>query len=165
MSGSKQLCVLRRAREDDLPVLMTWFQSADNIRIWSGPGFRFPFDAATFRADAHFDDMDSFVLDDADGVSCGFGQIYDRNAHMNLARLVVDPRRRGEGLGRELVTGLLAIAPQLFPLDRYSLFVYRHNLPALELYRSLGFGIQKYPPDQKLADECWFLTRALDSAG
>ena len=152
---------LRRARDGDVPALMSWFQSAGDIVIWGGPKFRYPFDDVTFRQDAHFDDMDSFAVTDSDSAMCAFGQIYNRNEHMNLARLVVDPTRRGQGLGRALIRGLLEVGPTLFELDSFSLFVFRHNKPALELYRSMGFKIQKYPPDQVLADECWFLTRPL----
>ena len=54
----------------------------------------------------------------------------------------------------------MQVAGDDYDMDEFSLFVYRDNLPALKLYQSVGFEIRKYPPDQMLADRCYFLTRA-----
>ena len=151
---------IRRAGEHDLETLMTWFDGEDDVVVWGGPKFRYPFDATSFRADAHFDDMATFALDDSSGRFCAFGQMYNRNDHINLARLIVDPARRGSGIGRTLMLLLMEEAPALFDLERFSLFVFRNNKSALGLYRSLGFEIQEYLQDQILADECYFLTRS-----
>ena len=45
----------------------------------------------------------------------------------------------------------------------YSLFVYRHNVPAYECYRSLGFEVGAYPPDAKMPDKCYFLIKNASS--
>ncbi len=150
---------LTRADHDDMDALMTWFSTASDVNVWGGPKFRYPFTPETFRTDCHWPEMASYCLRDADGRMCAFGQYYDRNGYMNLARLVVAPEQRGRRLGAELVTRLMQLAADELTLDAYSLFVYRDNLPALRLYQSLGFKIQKYPPDQILADKCFFLTR------
>ncbi len=150
---------LTRAEEGDIDDLMTWFDSADDVDVWGGPRFRYPFDAETFREDCHWPEMETWCLRDADGAMTAFGQFYDRNGYMNLARLVVAPDHRGRRLGTELVTRLMREAADRLSLDEFSLFVYRDNAPALKLYQSLGFEIQEYPPDQILADKCFFLTR------
>ena len=151
---------LSPAEHSDLDELMTWFSNAAEVDVWGGPKFRYPFTAETFRTDCHWPEMASYSLRDADGQMCAFGQFYDRNGYMNLARLVVSPEHRGLGIGTELVTRLMQVASESMKLDEYSLFVYRDNTPALKLYQSLGFEIQEYPPDQILADKCYFLTRA-----
>ncbi len=150
---------LTRADNGDMDSLMTWLSSASEVDVWGGPKFRYPFTSETFRQDCHWPEMASYCLRDADGALHAFGQFYDRNGYMNLARLIVAPEHRGRGLGKELVTRLMQVAADSLALDEFSLFVYRDNTPALRLYQSLGFEIRKYPPDQILADKCFFLTR------
>lgn len=151
--------ILEQANESDIDALMTWFDSALDVRIWGGPKFRFPYTLKSFQKDCHWPEMASFSLRDPDRQLCAFGQLYDRSNRINLARLVVRPDRRRQGLGRRLVTMLMSVGPRLLPLDEFSLFVFRDNVPALECYRSLGFEIQDYPADQFLGDKCYYLTR------
>ena len=150
---------LTPADSDDIDRLMTWFSDGAEVDVWGGPKFRYPFTAETFRSDCHWPEMASYCLRDASGAMCAFGQYYDRNGYMNLARLIVAPEHRGRRLGSELVTRLMQVAAEELTLDEFSLFVYRDNAPALKLYQSLGFEVQDYPPDQILADKCYFLTR------
>ena len=158
--GTSREWQLTPACDRDMDALMAWFSSAAEVDVWGGPKFRYPFTPETFRTDCHWPEMASYCLRDADGGMCGFGQFYDRNGYMNLARLIVAPEQRGRGLGSELVTRLMDVAAEELTLDDFSLFVYRDNTPALKLYQSLGFEIQEYPPDQILAEKCFFLTRA-----
>lgn len=150
---------LEEADEADVNTLMTWFHDAADVAIWGGPRFRFPFDRDTFREDCHWPDMASYSLRDPEQRFCAFGQFYKRNGRINLARLIVHPRCRGQGIGRRLVTSLMQVGQSRLPLDEFSLFVYRDNVPALECYRSLGFQIADYPADEILADRCYYLTR------
>lgn len=154
--------VLDDARQRDLDELMTWFQNAGQVASWGGPRFRFPFSRTSFRDDCHWPEMASFCLRDPDGSLCAFGQLYDRNGRINLARLIVKPNRRGEGIGRRLVKMLMSVGAGLLQLSEFSLFVFRDNLPALGCYRSLGFEITQYPADQILADQCYYLTRPVE---
>ena len=155
--------VLRPAADANIDRLMDWFDSAEDVRIWGGPKFRYPFTRGSFRADCHWPSMASYVLRDPGGAMCAFGQFYDRNGRINFARLVAHPGRRGEGVGRRLLTMLMEVGRQALPLAEYSLFVYRNNAPALGCYLSLGFEIQAdYPADQVLADECHYLVRPVD---
>lgn len=147
------------AGDGDMDILMTWFSTKTEVDVWGGPGFRYPYTQETFRTDCHWPEMASYCLRDSDAALCAFGQFYDRNGYMNLARLAVAPDQRGRRLGSELVTRLMKKAADTLSLGEFSLFVYRDNEPALRLYLSLGFEIQEYPPDQPLADECFFLSR------
>ena len=150
---------LQRSVESDFDDLMGWFDVAAEVSRWGGPKFRFPFTRETFLNDCHWPEMASFSLRDPADQLCAFGQLYDRNCRINLARLVVRPDRRGQGLGRRLITMLMSVGPTLYSLDEFSLFVLRDNVPALECYKSLGFEIQKYPADEDLGEECYYLTR------
>lgn len=152
---------LRAAEESDLDELMRWFPNQQAASVWGGPRFRYPFDRESFKHDCHWHAMATYSLDNSDGEFSAFGQFYDRNGRINLARLVAHPEMRGLGVGKRLVRLLMTVAAEQMDLDEYSLFVYRDNVPALSCYQGLGFEIQDYPDpeDTVLADTCYYLTR------
>lgn len=150
---------LRAAVEADVEALMQWFPTYDDVNIWGGPSFRYPLTRESFFEDIQWGRMASFGLFDTKGRLAGFGQLYDRDKRIHLARLVVDPKQRGLGLGRRLIEMLMAAGRDLYPRDEYSLFVYRANEPAYRCYRGVGFEVADYPPDMPHADVCDFLTR------
>ena len=106
--------------------------------------------------------MASFSLREPGGRLAAFGQVYDRDGRINLARLIVAPTMRGQGVGRRLVGLLMVAGARLLPLDEYSLFVYRDNEPALSCYRAMGFEVTDCPVEGPLADECFYLIRSVD---
>ena len=145
----------------DFEQVMTWFPTAGAVSAWSGPNFRFPFTRETFMEDCRWPGLQTRVLRE-DGVVLAFGQFYERHGRVNLARLAVDPTRRGEGLGTRLVAALLDEAPQHVSGEEFSLYVLRDNTPALCCYRSAGFRIADYPAGDPWADTCYYLTRPVD---
>ena len=151
--------LLAEASDCDLDELMSWFNDAAEVDIWGGPRFRFPFTKSTFRKDCHWGRMPGFRLDSPAGEFSAVGQMYQRYGRINLARLVVKPGLRGQGVGKRLVAGLIETGPQLFPADEFSLFVYRHNATALGCYKSMGFVVRDYPQGARMADQCYYLTR------
>ena len=147
------------ASERDLDELMSWFRVAADVDIWGGPRFRFPFTRVTFRKDCHWGRMPGFRLNSPAGEFAAFGQMYQRYGRINFARLVVNPRMRGQGVGKRLVELLIETGPQLFQADEFSLFAYRHNAAALGCYQSMGFVVRDYPEGARMADQCYYLTR------
>ena len=63
-----------------------------------------------------------------------------------IGRVLVDPRRRGEGLGRALVQGIIEDVESSLTVDVIRLGVYEHNTVARDLYESLGFEVSSGPP-------------------
>lgn len=151
--------VLREAVAADIDELMHWFPKFDDVHVWGGPRFRFPFTRETFIKDIHWGEMASFCLCDASRRVVAFGQLYERDGRIHLARLVVIPGMRGHGIGRRLIEMLMTVGQAMFPGNEYSLFVFRENKPAYECYKSLGFEIAEYPDDMPHADVCYYLTR------
>ena len=150
---------LIEATDHDLDELMSWFHDPDAVDIWGGPRFRVPFARTPFRTDCHWGRMPGFRLESPHGEFSAFGQMYRRYGRINLARLVVNPAMRGQGVGKRLVAMLIEVGPTLFEGDEFSLFAYRHNAAALGCYRSMGFVVREYPKGARMADQCYYLTR------
>jgi ribosomal protein S18 acetylase RimI-like enzyme len=150
---------LVEATEGDLEQLMTWFAGPDDVTLWGGPRFRFPFTPDTFRQDCRWGRMPSFRLNSPAGEFAAFGQMYERYGRINFARLIVNPEMRGAGVGKRLLAALIKTGPGVMTADEFSLFCYRHNAVALACYRSMGFAVRDYPDGAPMADVCYYLTR------
>ncbi len=147
------------ATESDINHLMSWFPTERSIDIWGGPKFRYPYTPETFQEDVRWRQMDTYSLIDFSGEMLAFGQIYERHGRINLARLVVCPDRRGQGIGKQLVGLLMEQGRKDIPLQEYSLYVYRDNHLAKACYAGLGFEESEYPVDDEMADTCIYMTR------
>ncbi|MEA3251245.1 MAG: GNAT family protein [Pseudomonadota bacterium] len=130
---------LRPARVDDLGTVLGWLSDAHACRRWAGPNVSFPAtpDGAWLEMAASPDNAFALV---ADANLVGFGQLLARDYRVvHMARLIVAPGRRGQGLGRRLCQALIATACDDFAARRLTLNVYADNHAAQALYRSLGF--------------------------
>lgn len=136
--------LLRPIGDPDTDLLVAW-RNAPESRTW----FR---DSREITAEGHRGwlsmpqrrlELNSIL--EVDGVPSAFGSIYavDRRARSaELGRFLVDPRRRGQGLGRLLCTAIVEQSFDLPYLDEVRLEVKFDNVVAIALYRSLGF----HPP-------------------
>jgi ribosomal protein S18 acetylase RimI-like enzyme len=150
---------LNDASESDIDRLMSWFPDKRSVDIWGGPNFRYSLTPTTFQEDTHWREMDSCVLVGPSGDMLAFGQMYERHGRINLARLVVAPDQRGQGLGIRLVTLLMDRGREAFPLEEFSLYVYRDNHAAKACYTSAGFEEQEFPVGDDVPDNCIYMTR------
>ena len=153
--------LLQPSEERDIDALLRWFPDEASVRIWGGPGFRFPFTRHSFAEDIHWGRMRSFSLRNHDEELAAFGQVYARYERIHFARLVADPGMRGQGIGRRLIEMLMTVTPRFYEFTEFSLFVFRDNLPAYNCYRSLGFEVVDYPDGAPMAESCYYLTRAV----
>lgn len=84
----------------------------------------------------------SLGLADAEDRIVGFGQIWTNSAGaINLVRILVAPPLRGRGIGKQLCAMLLDHARTVLGASVVKLRVYRSNLAAVAVYRSLGFDV------------------------
>ena len=150
---------LEPAGDAEFDQIMTWFPDATSVDIWGGPRFRYPFTRASFIEDLRVTTADSYALRNPDKALAAFGQSYERCGRGHLARLVVNPALRRQGAGRRLIEMIVESLETRRGYDEFSLFVYRHNTPALRCYQSLGFVVTDYPDDAPMADKCYFLTK------
>ncbi len=147
----------------DIDELMGWFPDARSVDIWGGPDFRFLFSRDSFLEDCKLAHMHSYCLRDAKGEMAAFGQFYDRNGRVHLARLITNPNKRRQGVGRRLISQIINAAKSSSTYREASLFVYRDNEPAYRCYLASGFRIQDYPDDARMKDRCYYMTRPFDS--
>lgn len=153
MSSVAQLLPLDAATA---AVILGWVGSAEDLALIAGPTLSWP-----LTTDQLLDTIDDAqrvarVLV-ADGVPVGFGTLRRHDDSVRLGWILVDPARRGEGWGRELLVRLMAESHRLYGPRRLTLGVFTHNQPAIQLYRSLGF--QEGPPVPiDFADYPWHKT-------
>jgi ribosomal-protein-alanine N-acetyltransferase len=145
----------------DIDDLMSWFPDAHSVDIWGGPRFRYPFRRKSFHKDCRWQEYSSFCLRDPHGKFAAFGQIGKRYKRSHLARLIVHPEMRGQGVGRRLLEQLIGIARDAQECEEVALFVYKDNEPAYRCYLALGFEVQDYPEDAPMRDRCYYLSRPI----
>ena len=114
---------------------------------WAGPLFRWPLDEAqleAYLAPTHLDPPPRIIwrAEDLSGVPVGHLElnIIDRDHRSAvLARVLVEPARRGQGFGRAMIAPALDVAFGDLRLHRVELRVFDFNVSALRCYDSLGF--------------------------
>ncbi len=151
---------LRPATAADLRVVASWIDSAAACELWAGWRVTFPIALDTLARDIGLDESNGFALIEAVGL-VGFGQLVAKPAGRgHLGRLIVDPRRRGQGLGAKLAQGLIAAA-RARGVTRCSLNVSPHNTAAAALYAKLGFTDAALPQDEPPAANSRYMERPL----
>ena len=138
--------------------LMSWFSTEEELSIWSGPGFRHPFDLSSFKSDLKLDSLKSFSLVSVEGNLLAFGQYYLRLDKCHLGRLIVNPNFRGQGIASHLIQKLGVLGKTELKTDSCSLFVLRHNKSAIKAYTKLGFSMADYPDEIRLED-CLYMVK------
>jgi RimJ/RimL family protein N-acetyltransferase len=89
------------------------------------------------------DDVEAFVYTEtADGPPVAYGELWldDEEGDLELARLLVAPERRGQGVGRRFVRDLADQARRTHPeLPLVLLRVHPENVRAIRAYTAAGF--------------------------
>ena len=142
---------LVKANDTHLTELMGWFEDEAQLVMWSGPGFRYPYDVVTFKQDLKLTTLPSFSLLSPQGALLAFGQYYLRENRCHLGRLVVNPANRGQGIAATLIANLAAKGKKELKVNSCSLFVFSDNISAIRAYQKLGFVKTQYPTDMPLA--------------
>ena len=137
---------------------MSWFPDRRSCAVWASPAFPYPFTETTFLENIR-PELPSFSLIGDEQELLGFGQYYLRVGRCHLARLVIAPPHRSQGLGAFLVRGLCRRGCRKLGVEECSLFVLPDNPPALKLYRRIGFAEATYPG--QLSPDCVYMVAAL----
>lgn len=150
---------LTQASDEHIIELMSWFKDQDELKIWAGPNFNYPFNLTTFKHDLNLRTLKSFALISNEGDFLAFGQYYLKLEKCHLARLVVNPRFRGKGIAAHLITQLITLGKPDLNTDSCSLFVLSQNIKAIKAYSKLGFSKAEYP-EQIPLENCLYMVQA-----
>lgn len=135
MSAAPELTALDA---DTAATVVGWVRSAEDLALVAGPTLQWPLTVEQLLACGHGPARRLRVLLD-DGVPVAFGSTRQAADSVRLGWILVDPERRGQGWGRQLMVLLIADAHRHYGAVALSLGVFAHNHPAVSLYRSLGF--------------------------
>ncbi len=135
-------CTLRPAVPEDLKVILPWIKDPEMLKLWGGPLLTYPPDPLKTWDEIQATSKDIFSLIDHTGNVLGFAQTSIKEPNtVHLGRIIVSPAMRGMGLGRRLLKQLIQLVLSKTETERITLNVYRDNLAAFNLYKSLGFVV------------------------
>ena len=129
---------LRKADTQDLARVASWFHSQAEATNWGGPRVSYPIELDNLVREIDWAGSEAHVLED-NGELLGFIQVMDNDGFNHICRVAIAPHRRGEGLGETLMKAYLEGTGA--EGRKFSLRVYQNNLPAVNLYRKLGFRV------------------------
>lgn len=139
MRHNEYMLQLRRYSPEDAAIIVAWPQSVDEASWWAGPQTRWPIAPEVFQR-WHVDpDVQPYILS-SETALLGYGELrVDADEQeVELARLIVAPQHRGQGIGGALVRLLLEAArPTGYP--RAFLRVFPDNRTAIACYLRAGF--------------------------
>jgi [ribosomal protein S18]-alanine N-acetyltransferase len=138
---------LRPFPADAASIVSGWATTDEEVAMWCGHPAA-PVPPGQINAWAREDGVQPFGLYRG-GRLVAYGELWvdDREAEVELARLIVDPGERGQGLGRRLAAGLAGLARSRYP--RVFLRVHPDNVAAQRCYAAAGF--QPVEPGQAAA--------------
>ncbi len=120
-------------------MLRSWIPDADALRLIAGPTLTWPLDGAQLDALRADPARTPLIAVDAEGRPVGHVTLCDvEPGHARIAHVIVDPARRGEGLGRALMeAALTTLRERVFVTA--DLNVFAGNVAAIATYTALGF--------------------------
>ena len=148
---------IRLANEQDLLELSGWFLTESEAKNWGGPSIHFPLSLEQLKIDIEWNVAHSYALVEKSGDLLGFAQVFNKFGCKHLGRIVVSPKMRGRKMGYKLMAALLDSAGTNDV--SFSLFVYKDNIPAKNLYESIGFKVRAYPEGRPEIKDCIFMVK------
>ena len=145
------MITLRPFSKQDMPSLISWIHSQEELVQFAGPVFEYPL---------NWEQMEKHLADSRRQVyaairpdtteTIGVGEIYwDAEEKPRLCRIIVSPEERGKGFGKQIVLNLLELAFASPAVKQVSLNVYDFNSSAIKCYEQCGF---KTSTDQSRAE-------------
>ena len=137
---------LRPYKACDAAAIVSWNENESAFRSWSADRFSaYPITAEDLNR--HYDAMaesDSFFEFTAFDDSGPLGHLImrftdDEKTTLRFGFVIVDPCKRGQGYGREMLNLAVRYAFDFLKVQTITLGVFENNLPACRCYRAAGF--------------------------
>jgi ribosomal protein S18 acetylase RimI-like enzyme len=131
--------VFRDALESDFPAICALVKSREE-QFLIFPRGRWPFTVKQLHRLA--DERIGLTVAVFDDRVIGFANFYQyvSDHYAFIGNVIVDRDWRGRGIGRDLLEYMMATARDRYRLPEIRVSVFKYNVPAVSLYRSLGFG-------------------------
>lgn len=144
---------IRKYEDSDLEIIKNWSTDEKIHQMWCAGRTEYPVNKESF--DALLADIAErcgdvpYVAVDEDGIPVGF-YCYSFNGETHegmLKFVIVDPARRGCGLGREMIRKAVLKAFESDEVQGVHLMVFTENPRARKCYESVGFKERHTTPD------------------
>ena len=130
---------LRPYRRSDASVILSWCRDEKAFYKWTaGVLGSYPITEKEF---AFVEELMPFTAFDETG-TVGFFTLRSPDGSLKELRfgfVIVDPEKRGSGLGKEMLKLGLRFVFELYKAERATLGVFENNLPAFYCYKAAGF--------------------------
>lgn len=137
---------LRPYKRSDGQELFRWIPGEPGFSMWCAGKFRYPITPEQLSAYRLKYEEDPrawmFTAMDEDGIPVGHFLMRDADYEketVHLAFVIVDPGRRGNGYGRDMLRQALRFAFEILRVRKVTLRVFEKNLSARYCYKSVGF--------------------------
>lgn len=135
---------------DDMPRLIGWIRSPEELAAWAGAFFAYPLDEAQLERYLHSGPGENpprrrifKAVDVMSGEAIGHIELSHIWPHLSgrVSRVLVgDPAHRGQGIGTGMVRALVRHAFAEYSFQRIDLGVDAANRRAIACYRRAGFA-------------------------
>lgn len=133
------MLTIRPYNSTDAAAILSWCQEEKAFYQWTaGVMGEFPITQKEF---AFVENLIPFTAFDEDGI-VGFFTLRnpkDSPDELRFGFVIVNPKRRGQGCGKELLRLGLKFTFETYGAKRASLGVFENNLPAYYCYKAVGF--------------------------
>ena len=130
---------LRKIHESDLKEMARWDLSDADLRYWAGLSSgkeNLSLKIASWLQESY---VIAFAYE-SNGMLVGYGELWKDDHEIEIARLLINPKFRRHGFGRDLTKALLEEAKQMN--QNIYLRVHPENFAALSLYSQSGFKLE-----------------------
>ncbi len=154
---------IRPFKISDISLILNWVKEERIFKMWCAGKFKYPLTVEQLQDYKNMYEQDEygwiFVALDEEGTPVGHFLMrmanYEKES-IHLGFIVIDPKKRGLGYGKEMVELAVKYAFELLGFRRVTLGVYDVNPRAKQCYEKVGFVIETYSQDaMTYEDETW----------
>jgi len=154
---------IRPYKRCDAGEIVSWIGDERHFRYWCADRFdSYPINEDDLSAQydnlAMNDDIFHFVAYDEEGLLGHFNIRFPDRNDIDIVRLgyvIIDPEKRGRGLGRQMIELALRYAGDYMKAKRVTIGVFEENGPALHCYLNAGFKEYGKSESFPFYDENW----------